>query len=80
MAPARLVTVDVRDMLCAQALAAVAEAAKRLTDESTLEVRYNAADVQRDLLMWARERGYGVREERGAIWMTCRAPQPDQLP
>ena len=55
-------TADVRDMLCAQALAVVARAAARLAAGETLRVRYNAADVRRDLVLWAQERGYALAE------------------
>ncbi|MBI4343707.1 MAG: hypothetical protein HY601_02710, partial [Candidatus Omnitrophica bacterium] len=47
-------TVDVRDMLCAQALAVVSAAAARLADGASLDVRYNQDDVKQDLLVWAR--------------------------
>jgi len=80
MAAARLVTVDVRDMLCAQALAVVAEAAKQLAADAALEIQHNAADVRRDLLIWARERGYEIREGAGAIWLTGRIPQSGHAP
>ena len=51
--------VDVRDMLCAQALAVVAQALAALSDrqDATLEVWCNTDDVKRDLLVWAQERG-----------------------
>ena len=50
--------VDVRDMLCAQALAVVARAMKPLRAGDALEVRYNAQDVKHDLLVWAKARGH----------------------
>ena len=55
-------TVDVRDMLCAQALAVVAQALGRLPAGSVLEVRYNVPDVKRDLLAWGRERGHAIHD------------------
>ena len=55
-------TLDVRDMLCAQALAVVAQALEGLEAGGTLEVVYNADDVRRDLLVWARDRGHAVVE------------------
>lgn len=55
-------TVDVRDMLCAQALAVVAQALNRLTAGEPLEVLYNAEDVHRDLLVWAADRGDAAAE------------------
>ncbi|MBI3021281.1 MAG: sulfurtransferase TusA family protein [Candidatus Omnitrophica bacterium] len=54
--------VDVRDMLCAQALAVVAQALDRLTAGEPMEVLYNAADVHRDLLSWAADRGHVATE------------------
>ena len=57
--------VDVRDMLCAQALALVAQAVAKLHSGEALTVRYNTEDVRRDLLVWAREQGCGV-QERGS--------------
>jgi len=61
------VRVDVRDMLCAQALAVVAQAMERLQRAQPLEVCYNAEDVRRDLLVWAQDRGYPVREVDGGV-------------
>ena len=49
----RAATVDVRDMLCAQALALVAKALEPLAPGEALDVRYNADDVRQDLLVWA---------------------------
>jgi len=49
--------VDVRDMMCAQALAVVAQAMERLAPGGILRVAYNADDVRRDLALWVRERG-----------------------
>ncbi len=54
------VMVDVRDMLCAQALAIVAQDVGRLQAGETAAVRYNTDDVKRDLLAWASDRGYHV--------------------
>ena len=53
---------DVRDMTCAQALAVVAKALARVADGQTLDVRYNADDVRRDVLAWARDAGHRIRE------------------
>ena len=53
-------TIDVRDMLCAQALAVVAKAAEALPSGGLFAVRYNAEDVRRDLLAWALDRGHQV--------------------
>ena len=54
--------VDVRDMLCAQALAVVARAMKPLRTGDALEVRYNAQDVKQDLLVWAKGVGHPANE------------------
>ena len=53
---------DVRDMLCAQALAVVAQALERLPIGGILLVRYGAEDVRKDLLAWAAERGHAAAE------------------
>ena len=60
-------TVDVRDMLCAQALAVVAQAAAQLLHDGWLDVTYSAEDVRRDLLAWAHDRAWIVREPSGGI-------------
>ncbi|PIQ83346.1 MAG: hypothetical protein COV75_07965 [Candidatus Omnitrophica bacterium CG11_big_fil_rev_8_21_14_0_20_63_9] len=52
-----IVSVDVQDMLCAQALAVVAKARAALPIGGRLEIRYNADDVRRDLAAWAADRG-----------------------
>ena len=49
-------------MLCAQALAVVAQALERLQLGQGLDVRYNAKDVQHDLVVWATELGHPVKE------------------
>ena len=54
--------VDVRDMVCAQALALVARAAARVPRGDALLVRYNAEDVKRDLLAWSARRGYAIED------------------
>lgn len=54
--------VDVRDMLCAQALARVAQAMAPLSVGQALAVCYNAEDVKRDTLAWANEQGHGIRD------------------
>ena len=59
-------TVDVRDMLCAQALAVVAKAMTPLPPGAWAKVRYSTEDVRRDLVVWATERGYGIRETADA--------------
>ncbi len=55
--------VDVRDMLCTQALAMAAQAMERLNAGEALQILYNAADVKHDLLIWASDRGYEAQEE-----------------
>ena len=52
------IPLDVRDMLCAQALAVIGRSAESLQAEEALDVVYNTEDVRRDLLIWARDRGY----------------------
>ena len=52
--------VDVRDMLCAQALAVVSNAMARVRAGQAIEVLTNAEDVRHDLLAWANQRGYPV--------------------
>ena len=70
----RLTTVDVRDMLCAQALAVVAQAVTR-SAASSLRVLFNAEDVRRDLTVWARERGWAARQEKpGALLLASEPP------
>lgn len=58
--------VDVRDMLCAQALAVVAQALDRLTAGQPMDVLYNADDVRRDLFAWARGRGHAIQDVGGS--------------
>ena len=58
-----MVTVDVRDMMCAQALALIAQALARLANGQSLEVVYNAHDVRRDVLAWARDAGHCIQEQ-----------------
>ena len=53
-------TIDVRDMECAQALAQVGAAMRRLANGETLDVTCNAPDVKDDLLVWARALGHVV--------------------
>jgi TusA-related sulfurtransferase len=55
--------VDVRDMLCAQALAEIAQAAARLSSGQTLMITYNAEDVKQDAARWAHHQGYRLEEE-----------------
>ena len=55
-------SIDVRDMLCAQALAVVAQALARGRAGEALEVLYDAQDVKRDLLIWAKEQQYRLVE------------------
>ena len=64
--PAALV-VDVRDMLCSQALAVVAKAMTPLPPKSKADIIYNADDVRHDLEVWAQSRGYPVSEPNLSI-------------
>ena len=67
-------TVDVRAMLCAQALAVVAKSLERVPVGTTVRVLYDAADVKADLLVWAAQRGYPVgAEDPSALWIERRA-------
>ena len=52
---AGLLTVDVRDMQCSQALAQAAQAMQGLTRGAILELTCNAEDVRRDLVAWAQQ-------------------------
>ncbi len=64
-------SLDVRDMLCAQALALVAKALNRQAAGTSLAVRYNADDVRRDLLTWSAQRHLAVAEpEPGTLHLT----------
>ena len=54
--------VDVSDMLCAQALALVAQALTRVNPGETLTVRYTTQDVKQDLLVWSNNLGHRVSE------------------
>lgn len=60
MRPTPPTTIDVRDMLCAQALAVVAQAIRALRPGQTAAVYVTAEDVQRDLIVWATAQGHGV--------------------
>ena len=68
--------VDVRDMLCAQALAVVAGAWAHGGVSETLAVSYNAEDVRRDLCAWAGDRRLVVRQE--ATGLLTIGPMLDQ--
>lgn len=61
------VTIDVRDMLCAQALAVVAEAMAKLPIGTTVTIHYNTDDVKHDLCVWASERQYRVFEVNDSV-------------
>ena len=68
-----MTTVDVRQMLCAQALALVAKAAARLQPDHVLKVLYDTEDVKRDVLMWAQDRGYAVQSaDSDCVVLKCR--------
>ena len=51
---------DVRDLLCAQALMVVMKGMKEIEPGGTLEIIFNSDDVQRDLVTWATELGHAV--------------------
>ncbi len=67
-------TIDVRDMLCAQALAVVAQAVERLAPGGVLHATYNTDDVQRDLAIWVRERGHRLLEMDATTLRLQRGP------
>ena len=75
MAAAQLFSVDVRDMLCAQALAVVSAAVGRLPEGAALDVWYNQDDVKQDLLVWARTQGHRAREPQPQHLTITRAPE-----
>lgn len=58
---------DVRDMVCAQALAVVARALQQLAPGASLDVLLNAEDVRRDIISWASAAGHLVREASGGL-------------
>ena len=67
--------VDVSDMLCAQALARVAQALAQVESGEALAVRYNAQDVRRDLLVWSEHQGHRVSEpEASTLRIERRSP------
>ena len=55
-------TIDVRDMLCAQALAQVSSVMRRVEDGALVEVVCNTIDVRDDLLAWANTQGQELVE------------------
>ena len=62
--------VDVRDMLCAQALAIVSQALEHSASGRGIDVLYSTDDVKRDLLVWGREQGHIVRVAGpGRLWI-----------
>ena len=60
---------DVRDMVCAQALAVVVRALQRLAPGDTLSVLLNAEDVRRDVVSWASAAGHDAREASGGLYV-----------
>lgn len=72
MAELPATTVDVRDMVCAQALAVVAKALARLPSGAPATLLYGTDDVRRDLLAWVAGRGYAAAEIPGALQVTKR--------
>ncbi len=61
MAPPMSCTVDVREMLCAQALAHVAQAVERLSVGASCKILSNAEDVQRDIITWMQAKGHRIK-------------------
>lgn len=72
MAELPATTVDVRDMVCAQALAVLGKALAGRPAGGTATVFYNAEDVRRDVLAWASDRGYAVEDAPGRLQLTKR--------
>ena len=52
--------IDVRDMVCAQALARLARAARLISAGDAVDVLWNAEDVNRDARVWALTHGFLV--------------------
>ena len=78
-APTRPV-IDVRDMLCAQAIMVTTKAATPLAPGTVFDVVCNAADVQQDLLLWAKEVAFAVldvAEHEDAIRLTLKRNERD---
>jgi len=62
--------VDVRDMLCAQALAQIARAVVAIQVGQRVRVRFNAEDVERDIVSWVTARGHIMKGEGAeALWI-----------
>ena len=73
-----VVTVDVRGMLCAQALQVAWKAMRGISEDSVLALFCNASDVKTDLLLWAKELGHVVidtEEGQEGIWLWVRKGQ-----
>ena len=68
--------IDVREMLCAQALALVAQAMEQPEAGDGVTVMYNTEDVKHDLVIWASGRGYRVLEVEAAQLRIERKPSP----
>jgi TusA-related sulfurtransferase len=72
---AEALVIDVRDMVCAQALALIARRMPRVSAGGALTVLYNAEDVRRDVRAWAAERGHALREDGpGRLQLRAKAP------
>ena len=67
--------VDVRDMVCAQALAVVAKAVKSLPPGGIAYIRYSTPDVQQDLVSWAQQVGHVIEEAESGRLRLIRQPQ-----
>ena len=51
---------DVKDLLCAQALMVVMKGVKEIASGGTLDITFNTDDVKRDLMTWAKELGHTI--------------------
>ena len=58
------VTVDVQEMLCAQALARADREIRAIPIGAAMGVVCNATDVRDDLLVWAREMGHTIMKQQ----------------
>ena len=68
--------IDVRDMLCAQALAVVSDAVKRRMPGEPVNVEMNSDDVRQDMVLWARRLGHRVEPLSLFILRIERADSP----
>ena len=63
--------VDVRDMVCAQALALVSRAVLKARSGQALEVLMNMDDVYHDLIVWSQQQGLAVQQRDQVAGEKC---------